>query len=243
MLHYVVPFFNNETTLEGNVRAFHAVLSRDFPGAFELVLCDDGSTDGSPAAAGRLAAELPAVRVTGYRANRGRGYAVRSAAATCAGGRLVFSDLDLPQTTDLGLIRGLVRALESHAVVVGSRFLGASATRRLRVRGLVGRVHRLFVRLLLPGLDVRDPDAGFKGFDLAVLARLSAVCREDRWSWDMEVLAAARSNGLSVMEIPIDWNERHDAYATSVRIVRDGWEELTGMLRIRRRWRAGDYRF
>ena len=242
MLHYVVPFYNNESILAGNARALHAVLSRDFPGAFELVLCDDGSMDGSPGVARALAAELPALRVVGYPENRGRGYAVRYAAATCGGEHLIFSDLDLPQTTDLGLVRKVAAALDDDRVVVGSRFLGASDTRRQRLRGLVGRAHRFFVRVLLPRLGVRDPDAGFKGFDLAWLKKASAVCREDRWSWDMEILAVARTNGLSILEIPIDWNERHEAYATSVRLARAAWEEFTGMRRIRRNLRRGLYR-
>ncbi len=242
MLHYVVPFFNNETTLAGNARSLHAALSRDFPGAFEFVLCDDGSTDGSNAAARALAAELPAVRLVGYPENRGRGHAVRFAAATCGGERLIFSDLDLPQTTDLGLIRALDAALAADPVVVGSRFLGGSSTRRRRLRGLVGRAHRLFVRAILPGLAVRDPDAGFKGFDLPWLKKASAVCREDRWSWDMEILSVARAAGLSIREIPIDWNERHEGHATSVKLVRDAWEEFTGMRRIRRNLRRGLYR-
>ena len=242
MLHYVVPFYNNESILAGNAGALHAVLSRDFPGSFELVLCDDGSRDGSLVAARALAAELPAVRVVEYPENRGRGYAVRYAAATCSGERLIFSDLDLPQTTDLALVREVAAALDDFPVVVGSRFLEASDTRRQRIRGLVGRAHRFFVRALLPRLDVRDPDAGFKGFDLAWLKKASAVCREDRWSWDMEILAVARANGLSILEIPIDWNERHEAYATSVKLVRAAWEEFSGMRRIRRNLRRGLYR-
>ena len=243
MLHYVVPFYNNEAILGGNVRALHAVLSRDFPGGFELVLCDDGSTDGSAGAARSLATALPSLRVVGYPDNRGRGYAVRFAAATCAGKRLIFSDLDLPQTTELALIRELDAALAAGPVVVGSRFLGGSATRRQWLRGLVGRAHRLFVRAILPRLGVRDPDAGFKGFDLPWLKKASAVCREDRWSWDMEILAVARANGLAIREIPIDWNERHEGHATSVKLVRDAWEEFTGMRRIRRNLRRGLYRF
>jgi glycosyltransferase involved in cell wall biosynthesis len=242
LLHFVVPFYNNAASLPGNARALHAVLSRDFPGRFELVLCDDGSADGSRAAALALAAALPSVRVVGYPDNRGRGHAVRFAAATCGGDRLIFSDLDLPQTTDLGLIRALAAALDGAPVVVGSRFLGASSTRRQWIRGWVGRAHRLFVRILLPGLGVRDPDAGFKGFDLAWLKKAAEVCREDRWSWDMEILAVARANGLLIREIPIDWNEKHEAYATSVRLAAAAWEELTGMRRIRRHLRRGLYR-
>lgn len=242
MLHYVVPFYNNETILEPNARALHAVLSRDYPGAFELVLCDDGSTDGSAGVARSLSASLPSVRPVGYPANRGRGYAVRFAAATCSGENLIFSDLDLPQTTDLSLIKRMTAALAVVPVVIGSRFLGASETRRQWLRGAVGRAHRFFARAVLPDLGVRDPDAGFKGFDLAWLKMAAAVCREDRWSWDMEILTAARANGLEIREIPIDWNERHEGHATSVRIFRDAWEEFTGMRRIRRNLRGGLYR-
>jgi dolichyl-phosphate beta-glucosyltransferase len=242
LVHFVVPFYNNETSLPGNARALHDALSRDFPGGFELVLCDDGSADGSRAAALALAAELPSVRVVGYPVNRGRGHAVRFAAATCGGARLIFADLDLPQTTDLGLIRTLAAALDGDPVVVGSRFLGASSTRRQWLRGWVGRAHRFFARLLLPGLGVHDPDAGFKGFDLSWLKKAAAVCREDRWSWDMEILAVARANGLSVREVPIDWNERHEAYATSVHLAGAAWEEFTGMRRIRRNLKRGLYR-
>jgi hypothetical protein len=94
----------------------------------------------------------------------------------------------------------------------------------------------------LPELKVKDPDAGFKGFDLAWLQKMCRVSRMDRWSWDMEVLAIARANGLSIAEIPIDWNERHGAYASSVKLVRDAWEEFRGMFRIRRNLRKGIYR-
>ena len=241
MLHFVVPFYNCAAQLPGNVLALRAFLERDRPGEYEIVLCDDGSTDGSRAAAERLAAGAPEIRVVGYAPNRGRGYAVRFAAAACAGGILIFADLDLPQTTDLSRIRNMADRLADVPIVVGSRFLRASRVKRLRRRDLMGKLHHLAVRLMLPRLKVKDPDAGFKGFDLGALAAIAAVSREDRWSWDMEALTIARANGLAIAEIPIDWNERHDAYATSVRLLRDAWEEFTGILRIRKALRRGRY--
>jgi glycosyltransferase involved in cell wall biosynthesis len=242
VLHFVVPFYNSGGQLPGNVLALRAFLERDRPGDFEIVLCDDGSTDGSRAAAERLAGGVPEIRVVGYAPNRGRGYAVRFAAAACAaGGALIFADLDLPQTTDLSRIRDMADRLADVPIVVGSRFLRASRVKRLRRRDLMGKLHHLAVRLLLPRLKVKDPDAGFKGFDLGALAAISAVSREDRWSWDMEALTIARANGLAIAEIPIDWNERHEAYATSVKLLRDAWEEFTGILRIRKALRRGRY--
>ena len=242
MLHFVVPFYNNERTLIDNAAAVLSALERDLAGAFELVLCDDGSTDASLAAAKAFAASRSSVRVVGYAPNRGRGYAVRFAALACAGDKLIFADLDLPQTTCLSHIRIMAERLSRDPVVIGSRFLRASTTKRRFLRGAVGRAHRLAFRLSFPGFKVSDPDAGFKGFDLAWLKRMCRVSRENRWSWDMEVLAIARANGLPVVEIPVDWNERHGGYTTSVKIVRDAWEEFTGLRRIRRNLRRGLYK-
>jgi dolichyl-phosphate beta-glucosyltransferase len=241
VLHFVVPFYNSAGQLAGNVLALRSYLDRDRPGDYEIVLCDDGSTDGSREAAERLAAGVSEIRVVGYAPNRGRGAAVRFAAASCADGLLIFADLDLPQTTDLAHVREMTDRLAESPIVIGSRFLSASRVKRLWRRDLMGRLHHLAVRLMLPRLKVKDPDAGFKGFNLEVLRSIAAVSREDRWSWDMEALTVARANGIPIVEIPIDWNERHDAYATSVKLLRDAWEEFTGILRIRKALRRGRY--
>ena len=135
----------------------------------------------------------------------------------------------------------MIDRLADIPIVVGSRFLRESQVRRIWRRDLVGRLHHLAVRVMLPRLKVKDPDAGFKGFDLETLLAIARVSREDRWSWDMEALAIARANGIPIAEIPIDWNERYEAYATSVKLLRDAWEEFTGILRIRRALRNGLY--
>jgi glycosyltransferase involved in cell wall biosynthesis len=244
VLHFAIPFYNCAAQLAGNVLSVRSYLDREMSGEYEIVLCDDGSTDGSRAAAERLAGGAPEIRVVGYARNRGRGYAVRFAAGTCPPGPgrvLIFADLDLPQTTDLAHIREMVDRLADVPIVVGSRFLRDSRVKRIRRRALMGRLHHLAVRTMLSRLKVKDPDAGFKGFDLETLRAIARVSLEDRWSWDMEALTIARANNITIAEIPIDWNERHEAYATSVRLLRDGWEEFTGILRIRRALRRRRY--
>ncbi len=242
MIHFVVPFFNNEKNLEDNVLALHAFLVQNLGAAFEIVLCNDGSTDRSAEVATELGRLRPQIRLVGYAPNRGRGFAVRFAAETCFGEHLIYADLDFPQTTGLTHILDMVRCLQDNQVVVGSRFLRESKTRRIWRRRAVSRAYRLLVRLLMPGLKVRDPDAGFKGFRLDGLKRMNGLSREDRWSWDLEMLVIARTNGFTVAEIPINWNERHPGYVSSVRLFRDGWEEWAGMLRIRKNLRKGLYR-
>jgi glycosyltransferase involved in cell wall biosynthesis len=242
VIHFVVPFYNNESNLEENVLVLFHFLKQHLGGGFELVLCDDGSTDRSADVAGALERSLSQIRAVGYSPNRGRGFAVRFAAETCRGEYLIYADLDLPQTTDLSNILDMKEALLRFPIVIGSRFLRESDTERLWKRKVVGQAHRLMIRLFFPKLKIKDPDAGFKGFQAERLKKMIPLCRENRWSWDLEILTIARANGLACLEIPINWNERHEQYLTSVNILRDGWEELTGLVRIGRRLRKGFYR-
>jgi len=242
MIHFVVPFYNNESNLEVNVRALYQFLDANLGDGFELVLCDDGSTDRSAEVAGALERSLSQIRPVGYSPNRGRGFAVRFAAETCRGEFLIYADLDFPKTTELGHILEMMRSLQDNQVVVGSRFLRESETRRIWRRRAVSWAYRLLVRLFFPKLKIKDPDAGFKGFRLDGLKLMNRLSCEDRWSWDLEMLIIARANGLAVAEIPINWDERHDRYVSSVNIFRDGWEELTGMFRIRKNLKRGLYK-
>jgi len=242
MIHFVVPFYNNESNLEVNVRALYQFLDAHLGGGFELVLCNDGSTDRSAEVARGLERSLSQIRVTGYAQNRGRGFAVRFAAETCRGEFLIYADLDFPKTTDLKRILDMMRSLQDNQVVVGSRFLRESETRRIWRRRAVSQAYRLLVKLLLPRLKIKDPDAGFKGFRLDGLKSMNRLSREDRWSWDLEMLIIARVNGFAVAEIPINWDERHDRYVSSVHLFRDGWEEWTGMLRIRKNLKRSLYK-
>lgn len=242
MIHFVVPYFDNEKNLEQNVLAFYLFLKQNLAGGFELVLCNDGSTDRSAEIAAALTRSCPQIRLVGYAPNRGRGFAVRYAGGTCSGDYLIFTDLDFPQTTDLAHILEMIESLRDSQVVVGSRFLRKSETRRIRKRKAVGLAHRFFVRLLFPRLKVRDPDAGFKGFALPVFKQMIPLCRENRWSWDLEILTIARANHFSIKEIPINWNERHVAYVSSVNVLGAACEEWTGMFRIRKNFKKGKYK-
>ncbi len=210
---------------------------------YEIVLVNDGSEDRSLEIARQLEKSASKVRVVSYSPNRGRGYAIKRAAVSCGGEILIYTDLDFPQTTALQHILSMLDCLRQNQVVIGSRFLKESQTQRIWQRKLVGIIHRLLIRILFSELKIRDPDAGFKGFSLAALRKMIPLSRMDRWSWDLEMLVIARRNGLSIAEIPIDWNERYEKYFSSVHLVRDSWEELTGMLRIKRNQARGAYDF
>ncbi len=240
-LHYIVPVFNAEKTLQKNIRILDDFLSSRLKDAYEIVVCDDGSADRTPALAQELSVSRPHVRTIGYSVNRGRGYAIRYAAETCSGRFLIYSDLDFPQTTKLDRILEMLQRLEDYPIVVGSRFLPESRTRRIRGRQMISRAHRRLVGLFFSRLAASDPDMGFKGFQRETFRRLAPLSRMDRWSWDLEFLVIARRNGFGIAEFPVDWEEKHEDYVTSVNLFRDSWEELLGLFKIRKNLARGLY--
>lgn len=242
MVHVIIPVFNKENSLDRNVRAVHDFLGRRLGEDHEIVLCDDGSRDTSPEIAARLAASLPRIRALGYARNQGRGYAVKFAGRTCRGEKIIFIDLDFPETTALEKLLDMAALLESYPVAIGSRFHALSNTRRFRLRGFVGGSYRFLVRLFFPGLGVSDPDTGFKGFQGPAFEAINRASQMDRWPWDLEVMVIARARGLATAEIPVDWIETHVRHATSVKILRDSLEELVGILKIRWNLFRGIYR-
>jgi glycosyltransferase involved in cell wall biosynthesis len=241
LFHYIVPVYNKEKVLARNARLLDEFLRDRLGTPYEIILCDDGSTDRSAGVAAEVAAASPRVRATGYPANRGRGAAVKFAAESCPDGPIVYSDLDFPQTSGLERLLEMAKRLEGSPIVIGTRFHSRSSTKRLCRRNLIGRAHRLAVRAFFPKLKLSDPDMGFKGFRQPEFSRLNGLSRMDRWSWDLEVLVIARRNGLPIVELPIDWRERYEDYSSAVHLLRDSREEFLGMLAIRKNLRRGLY--
>src|SRR3954453_12063602 len=90
----VCPFFNEAGILEHAIRTLAKCL-QTLNATWELIVVNDGSTDGSGAIAERVASELPRVRVLGYRYNRGRGHALRTGISAATGDVIVTTEIDL----------------------------------------------------------------------------------------------------------------------------------------------------
>ena len=118
-LSIVIPAYNEEPRLGATVRG--AVdFFRSEGRAFELIVVDDGSRDGTSALARRLCDEMPEVRLIRLAANHGKGYAVRTGVVNARGRAVLFADAD--GATPFAEIERLEAALEAGAdVAIGSR--------------------------------------------------------------------------------------------------------------------------
>jgi glycosyltransferase involved in cell wall biosynthesis len=237
-LSVVIPAFNEEERLGPTVEA----LARFLTGRgwrFEIVVVDDGSTDGTVALCRRLAARWPALRLIPTAPNRGKGHAVRIGMQAARGALVLMSDAD--GSTPAAEISRLLAPLLSGraAVAIGSRYLpGAAPSDQPLWRRLWSRLVNLFIQsTLVPG--VRDTQCGFKAFTAAAAGDLFSRATIDGWAFDLEVLALARHLGHEVVEVTVAWK---DDRRSRVRPWHDLWKVIREAAAIKRNFERGAYR-
>jgi dolichyl-phosphate beta-glucosyltransferase len=234
-LSLIIPAFNEAQRIGPTVRRFHGFLAAR-PASFEIIVVDDGSTDDTVALVTALAGELPGLRVLCSPANRGKGHAVRQGMQAATGCIRLFSDAD--GSTPIDELDPLLLALAQGAdIAIGSRYLADSRVTRPQpwFRLVWSRlVNRVVQRVLLPG--VVDPHCGFKAFTAAAAARTFAACTVDGWSFDLEVLARARAQGLRIREVPVHW-ENDDRSKARIRQLPS---EFRHVYRIRKQLRQAE---
>jgi dolichyl-phosphate beta-glucosyltransferase len=231
-LSVVVPAFNEAERLPRTLERIACHLD-GWREPYEVLVVDDGSTDGTAERA--AAAGATVIR---NEANRGKGYAVRRGMLAARGERRLMTDADLSTPIEeLGTLRS--RMDEGYHVVIGSR---ATPGARVEVRQPwyrenVGRLFNLFVRALaVPG--VLDTQCGFKLFTAEAARDVFSAARIDGYSFDVEAIFLARRKGYRVAEVPVVW--RNDA-ASRVSLLR-GFLAFPDLLRIRANDWTGRYR-
>jgi dolichyl-phosphate beta-glucosyltransferase len=215
-LSVVIPAWNEALRLPATLTRVVAFL-RARNEAFEVVVVDDGSTDGTAAVA--RAHGDPAIRVAGYGDNRGKGHAVRTGMLAASGALRLMTDADL--STPIEDLRLLEEAMgRGFHVAIGSRALRTSnvEVRQGAFREGMGRLFNLVVRLLLLR-DLRDTQCGFKLFTAEAAQAAFSATRLDGFSFDVEALVAARRRGYRIAEVGVTW--RNDV-ATRVGFSRGG---------------------
>lgn len=236
-LSIVIPAYNEEGRLEPTIRAY-AGYCRERGRDAELIVVDDGSTDGTTAVVERLAGEFPGLRLIRLAQNQGKGYAVRSGIVNARGARILFADAD--GATPIGELDRLDAALDAGAdVAIGSRALQAAGVQvHARIhRRLIGRAFHLLVRFTGVA-GIADTQCGFKLFRGAVAHALFSRMRTAGFSFDVEVLMTARLCGYRIAEVPVNWVHQP---GSRVNLVTDSARMAGDLLRIRLRRLQGQY--
>ena len=223
-LTVVIPFYNESRTLAEIVRLVLAV-----PIASELVLVDDGSTDGSAAIADQLAAADPRIRVFHQPRNIGKGAAVRRGIQEARGDVVVIQDADLEyDPNDFVAMLAEMRRLDS-AVIYGSRRLH-HRSRTVQAGYYLGGVLLTWITNLLYGARLTDEPTCYKMWRRELIQSIPLQC--DGFEFCPEVTAKVLRRGHRIPEVQIRYAPRTVAEGKKIRL-RDGWIAIKTLLRFR----------
>jgi dolichyl-phosphate beta-glucosyltransferase len=235
VLSIVIPAFNEERRLPktlAEVRRFAECQQA----AIEVLIINDGSTDGTAQVVQAETEHWPALRLVDA-PHRGKGGAVRAGVLAARGQFVAIADADLSMPVEQ-FSRFNAQVFSRSDVAIGSR--EAPGSRRFNepvYRHLMGRFFNLLVQILvLPG--IKDTQCGFKVIRRSVALELCRSQTIDGWAFDVEWLAIAYRRGYGIEEVPIDWY--HEA-RSSIHPLRDSINMTRELLKIRRNARKGRY--
>lgn len=229
-LSCVLPAYNEVENLADTVAEWSVALAR-CTADYEIIVVDDGSTDGTPELLRQLAARHDRLRIIRQPRNLGYGAAIVAGFEQAAFPLLFFTDADGQYEPED--IRSLLAHIDSADVVVGYRLHRAD----VQARSLLSRGYNFLARTVL-GISLRDLNCAFKLMHRDAFRRLAL--RSTGFGVNAELASSARHAGMTVVEVGVRHRPRRAGRST-VRPVHV-LAALAGLARIRARRRSADPR-
>ena len=221
-LSVLIPVYNEARTIDEILRLVAAV-----PVEKEIVVVDDGSTDGTRDIL-RQWEGRDGVRVILHPENRGKGRSVRTAMEQARGEILLIQDADLEY--DPGDYPAILRPIETGRadVVYGSRFRGSAENRVQNFWHTVGNRLLTLISNVFTDLNLTDMATCYKAFHRRVVPSLDLVSR--RFGFDAEFTVKVARGGFRVFEVPVSYFARSRAEGKKIRF-KDGFSALGALVR------------
>lgn len=246
-LSVVIPAYNEMKNLKTGVLDGIIPYLNQQNYDYEIILSDDGSTDGTTQALEEFAQQNQFVKVL-KNPHKGKAPTVKAGMLAAQGEWRLFTDFD--QSTPISELEKLLPCTkQDYEVVIGSReMVGSIRDEEPWYRHLMGRGFNILVQILaLPG--ILDTQCGFKLFSAqATEALFSALKiyngqkeRTDAFTgaFDVELLFLAQKMGFKIREVPIEW---HHHKTDRVSPIKDSLRMLIDIIRIRLAQLKGTYR-
>jgi len=221
---FLIPAYNEAATIEELLERVWAL-----PLDKQLVIVDDGSTDGTGGLAERWAEGRAGVVVV-RKENGGKGTAIQAGIPHLDGDIVVIQDADLEY--DPAEVPGLIEPIQRGVadVVFGSRLKGGRPQRAYMFWHLLGNRFLSLLTGVLFNTTLSDMETGYKAFRAEVLASLEL--REDDFAIEPEITGKVCKRKLRVYEVPISYYGR--TYDEGKKITwRDGFKAIRVLFRVR----------
>ncbi len=241
-LSVVIPMYNEVANLERGVLNDVYRYFKKQKYTWELLVVDDASTDESLKYVKKFAKGKKRIKVCSE-SHKGKGGTVIAGMLVAEGEIILFTDMD--QATPIDQVEKLLPKFENFDIVIGSRSgrEGAPIVRKLMAFGFS------VVRTIILQLPYKDTQCGFKAFkskaSRRIFKRMKVFSEKEvkgaavNAAFDLEMLYIARKLELKVLEVPVNW---HHVGTERVQMVRDSWQAITDLLRVRINAMRGKYK-
>lgn len=173
--------------------------------SYEILVVNDGSTDDTAEIVRRFDSLIQNLKLVDNKENKGKGAAVRQGMLAAKGTWRLFMDAD-NSTSVVEFNKMIPYFKDGYEIVIGSRDAKGARTlppQPIYKKGL-GNIGNLIIQaLLLPG--IWDTQCGFKCFSDEAADRIFRLTKIDRWGFDAEALALAKTLGYKIKEMPVFW--------------------------------------
>lgn len=211
----VIPCHNEEDNIEECIRRVP-----DMGAGTEVVVVDDGSTDGTRKRIQEVMHRDNRVRLVAFDRNQGKAQAVRAGFEAARGDVLMILDADMAVVPEE--LSKFLRPLQDGTAdfVNGTRLVYPMQGRAMKVANFLGNKAFCFLASWIVRQRVSDTLCGTKAMLRSDYLRMPRSGKE-RWG-DFELLFGAARLRLRILEIPVHYQERR-AGKSKMRVLRDGW--------------------
>ena len=225
----MLPAYNEAAQIEQCILEVEAVL-QTFAKNVEIVISEDGSTDGTHAIVAKMAESNSNLVLLHSPTRLGKGKAIKNAVNVSKGEIIAFMDVDL--ATDLACLPKLFEVVKRNGgMAIGSRHVEGSYVQRRLSRTFFSLIYNAFVRLLFFD-GVHDHQCGFKTMSRSLAEVVLNDSKSDGYFFDTEMIVRCKKLGYPVTEVAVSWQEKNKG-GSKVNPFRDAKKIVLDMLAFR----------